>query len=60
MIKIIENFSQKGDHIYDPFMGTGTTAEVSKRIGRFATGSDISSDYLDVAVKRLAQEVLFA
>lgn len=60
VLKIIENFSQKGDHVYDPFIGTGTTAEVAKKTGRFATGSDISSDYLDVAVKRLAQEVLFA
>ena len=59
VLKIIENFSHKGDHVYDPFIGTGTTAEVAKKTGRFATGSDISSDYLDVAVKRLAQEVLF-
>ena len=33
--RIIENFrSKKGDKIYDPFLGTGTTAVVAKKLKR--------------------------
>ena len=31
---IIENFSKKNDVIYDPFLGTGTTAVVAKKLER--------------------------
>jgi len=38
--KILINFSTEGDLIYDPFMGTGTTAVVAKRLGRRWLGSN--------------------
>ena len=31
---ILESFSKKGDIVYDPFMGTGTTAFVAKKLNR--------------------------
>ena len=38
---ILENFSEEGDIIYDPFMGTGTTGKVANRLGRRFVGYDL-------------------
>ncbi len=49
--------------IYDPFMGSGTTAIASHKLKRQWVGSEISSDYVELATKRLEpylkQETLF-
>lgn len=50
--KILENFSQEGQIIYDPFMGTGTTAIVAKKMGRNYIGSEISKTYCTLAEKQ--------
>jgi len=47
--RILENFSKEGDVIYDPFMGTGTTAIVAKRMNRLFIGSEISEEYCRIA-----------
>ena len=54
---IIENFSKKGDVIYDPFLGTGTTAVVAKKFNRKYIGSEISKKYFKVCKDRLKKEV---
>ena len=51
--EILKNFSDKGDIIYDPFMGSGTTAVVAKKLERFFIGSEISKSYVEYARKRL-------
>lgn len=53
--KILLNFSQEGDVVYDPFMGTGTTAIVAKKLGRNFIGSEINPNYVELAKKRLEQ-----
>jgi site-specific DNA-methyltransferase (adenine-specific) len=50
---ILENFSEEGDIIYDPFMGTGTTAVVAKQLKRKFIGSEISQKYIDIAEERI-------
>lgn len=53
---IIKNFTKENDIIYDPFMGTGTTAVVAKSMNRFYLGSEISKDYCDIANKRIKEQ----
>ena len=53
---ILENFSKEGDVVYDPFMGTGTTAAVAKKIGRKYIGSEISKRYFDLCNELLSKE----
>lgn len=53
--RIIENFSKKGDKIYDPFLGTGTTAVVAKKLKRNFIGSEILKDYCNIAKKRVKE-----
>ena len=59
----INNFSKELDLIYDPFMGTGTTAKSAHIYKRNWIGSEISKEYVDIANKRLKtyldQQTLF-
>ena len=54
--KILLNFSQEGDVVYDPFMGTGTTAVVCKKLNRRYVGSEIIQSYIDIAEERLKDD----
>ena len=59
--KIISYYSYEGDLVYDPFLGSGTTAKVAKQIKRKYLGSEINEDYFKIAQKRLdnTQEYFF-
>lgn len=50
---ILENFSNENDIVYDPFMGTGTTAYVAKKMKRNFVGSEISEQYIEIINERL-------
>lgn len=52
--RIIENFSNEEDIVYDPFMGTGTTAVACVETNRRYIGSEISKHYCDIAGERLS------
>lgn len=39
--------------VYDPFMGSGTTAKIAKDNNRKYIGSEISEDYCEIAEKRI-------
>lgn len=41
--------------ILDPFMGAGTTAVVSKKLGRNYVGIDINLEYIEIARKRIGK-----
>ena len=51
--KIINNFTNENDIVYDPFMGTGTTAIVCKKLKRKFIGSEISESYIKTINERL-------
>ena len=55
MATILNNFSKPNDIIYDPFMGTGTTAVVAKKLNRRFIGSEILKDYCKTSEKRLKE-----
>ena len=56
--KILSNFTNEKDIIYDPFIGTGSTAIVCKKMNRYFLGSEINENYVNVALQRLHTEKL--
>lgn len=50
---LINGFSNKNDLIYDPFMGSGTTAKMAVVNERNFIGSEISAEYVKVANSRI-------
>lgn len=50
--------SQPGWLVCDPFMGGGSTAEAAKRLGRRFLGFELEERWIDIAIRRLRQEVL--
>ena len=45
--------TNKGDAIFDPFLGTGTTAVVAKKLGRKYFGIERDDKYFNAARKRI-------
>lgn len=59
----IQSWTNPGDVVYDPFMGSGTTAKMCHILGRQWVGSEISEEYVAIAEERLQpylnQKLLF-
>ena len=53
----IVSWSNEGDLVLDPFMGSGTTAKMAKLNNRNYIGFEISKDYCDIANKRISEEM---
>lgn len=51
--RIIKASSNKGDTVVDIFLGSGTTAKVSKELKRNFIGIDLDLDYCKVSQKRI-------
>lgn len=51
---IIENFTEPGDVVFDPFMGSGTSLVEAQAQGRHAIGTDISSLAVFIAKAKTA------
>ena len=54
MAKLILASSKKGDFVFDPFLGSGTTAVVAEKLSRRWCGVDINNEYLCWTLKRIA------
>jgi site-specific DNA-methyltransferase (adenine-specific) len=51
----IISWSNPGDIVFDPFVGSGTTAKMALLNGRNYIGIDISEEYCEIARKRIAE-----
>jgi site-specific DNA-methyltransferase (adenine-specific) len=49
----IISWSNEGDLIYDPFIGSGTTAKAAKILNRNFLGSEINQEYIPIIEERL-------
>jgi site-specific DNA-methyltransferase (adenine-specific) len=50
----ILSWSNENDLVYDPFMGSGTTAKASIELKRNWIGSEISEEYCEIIQKRIS------
>lgn len=50
--------SRIGDVVLDPFVGSGTTAVVARRLHRRAVGIDLNPEYLAMAIERLDSQLI--
>ncbi|HMQ51376.1 MAG TPA: DNA methyltransferase [Anaerolineae bacterium] len=54
LAKLILASSNPGDLVFDPFLGSGTTSVVAKKLGRRYVGLEFDEGYCCLAEKRLA------
>jgi len=51
--RCVKMYSFPGDVVFDPFMGSGTTAVVAKKIGRHYLGYELDPEYVKLAENQL-------
>ena len=48
----LRDCTQRGERVFDPFLGSGTTLMAAEKIGRVAYGLEYDPNYVDVIVRR--------
>lgn len=56
--KLVLASSREGDVVFDPFMGSGTSCVVARKLGRKFVGIEKEKDYCLLALKRLERAAL--
>jgi DNA modification methylase len=56
-LRLIKLYTFEGEVILDPFIGSGTTAIASIRTNRYFIGYDNEKEYVDIANKRIRNEL---
>lgn len=51
--RIILATSKEGELVFDPFIGSGTTAVVAKKLGRNFLGTELDKKYYNISLERL-------
>ena len=54
---MIENHTNENDVVYDPFMGSGTTAIAALEVGRNYLGSEINEEYYNLCNNRINSDL---
>ncbi len=57
--RCVKLYTFVGDVVLDPFTGSGTTLKVARELGRNFVGYEISENYKDIILKKIATERLF-
>lgn len=52
---LIDTYTHRGDLVVDPCCGSGTTPLAARNLGRDYIAGDITLEYVDITMKRLAQ-----
>lgn len=55
MAEILKDFTNPGQTILDPFMGSGTTGVACVKLRRKFIGIELDSDYFDIACRRIEE-----
>jgi len=53
LAKLLLASSREGDFVFDPFLGSGTTAAVARKLGRHFLGIELDENYACLALKRV-------
>ena len=53
ILELIEKYTEKGDTILDPFMGSGTTGVACAKLNREFIGIELDETYFEIAQKRI-------
>lgn len=54
--RIIRMTTDKGDIVFDPFLGSGTTLIAAQNLGRIGLGTELDSKFIDIIKKRVNNE----
>ena len=52
----IERFTKRGDRVFDPMVGTGSTLVAALRKGRHSAGTDLSAEFVEISKRRVRDE----
>jgi DNA modification methylase len=52
LVDILLDCTKRGDIVFDPFLGSGSTIIAAEKVGRRARGIDLEPGYVDVAIRR--------
>lgn len=55
MMEILNDFTNHGQTVLDPFMGSGTTIVACERMGRRGIGIEMNEEYFNLACKRVEE-----
>jgi len=54
----IKLFTEEGDWVLDPFLGSGTTSEAARKLKRHSLGIEILPEYVEMAKKKVKEPEL--
>jgi len=53
--RLVRIYTNPGDTVFDPFMGSGTTGVACAKLGRNFIGCEINSEYFALAKRRISE-----